>query len=225
MKNNVLIIYWILPITIISCILCFVAKDTIYDLALAIFGSSLLTMIVGIIGYRVERKKALEHFYLAVRKKVLYWSTYDQQDSIEKKCEYFTNYYLKDFEDLGTAYANIYFLFNQYSAKKKYITDEIFNKCLNFSRLIEEHYWHFKWYLDGTGKNKQVIQGFIDEIENEMLEVEHEGIGKFIKPKITENLMNKLENQYYIIMYGKRQYERELKIQKNTIQTDKEVTL
>ena len=66
MKNNVLIIYWILPITIISCIVCFVSENIIYDLSLAIFGSSLLTLILAIIGYRVERKKALERFYIMV---------------------------------------------------------------------------------------------------------------------------------------------------------------
>ena len=93
MKNNVLIIYWLTPLTIVSFISSLCLNGIYYDLSLAVFGSSLLSLIIGIIGYRIERNRALERFCLNVKKRIRFWSVYDNNDNLEKKCKYFMDYY------------------------------------------------------------------------------------------------------------------------------------
>lgn len=208
MKNNVLIIYATFPITIISFIVSINSSGICYDIALAVFGSSLLTLILGIIGYNTERKRVLENFYLVVRKRIKFWDLYDRNEKIQSKCRYFIDYYLKDFEDLGTAYADIFFIFNRFSKKQKCIYEKIYNRCMKFSWLIEEHYWNFKWYIDGSGKNDQVIAEFINKIEDEMLNVIKSDSGEYSEPKITRELDEELSKNYYEIMYGKRKYQK-----------------
>lgn len=79
-------IWWTGSISLISLILLLNLPELkrLYDISLAIFGSSLISLIISIIGYRCERKKTLENFFNVVYKKMAYLSHYIEGWSMKK---------------------------------------------------------------------------------------------------------------------------------------------
>ncbi len=158
-------IWWLSLITLISfCVLVF-SNETVYDISLAIFGSSLVTLIISIIGYRSERKKTLEHFYNVICKRISYLSTYLQSWSIEDICNFFINHFYRDFPSIGDAYADIYFLWDYKKKKLKYIYNNIYSKCRDMSYYIDNYYFDFATYINKTGKNSQIIKEYTKNLE------------------------------------------------------------
>ena len=189
-------IWWLSSITLISfCVLIF-SNKIIYDISLAIFGSSLVTLIISIIGYRSERKKTLEHFYNTICKRISYLSTYLHSCSIEDKCKFFINHFYRDFPSIGDAYADIYFLWDYKKKNLKYIYDNIYSKCRDMAYDIDNYYFDFATYINKTGKNSQIIKEYIQMLES-----------KYLNNKIENNfrvtIMNELNGEYYKILYGK----------------------
>ena len=205
MKTNVIAIrisgiFSVLSLTIVL----FISNETTYDIFLSIFGSCFLTLLLSIVGYKIEKRRVLENFYKSIKKYIHYWSTYDSNDSLKDKCHYFVDFYMKDFPDIGLSYSEIYFLNDKNHNDSQYIYNEIYKKCFELIQLIQHHYWHFKWYLDGSGKNDKVIQSFIDEIESVMLDIKKENEFTSSSPKIITELKKELDGRYYEIMYGKK---------------------
>ncbi len=170
MRNHVYSVIAFTVLTAISLMLLFFLKKTAYDIVLAIFGSSFVSLIISLIGYFTSRKDTLEDFYESVSKRLHYWTLYDPSDSIDKKCEFFINYYIKDFSDIGRAYSKIFFLFDFKHRSRNRIYDKIYQPCMNLNDSIVEHYWNFKWHIDGTGRNENVMNKYISEIENIMID-------------------------------------------------------
>lgn len=85
MKNKVKIIYVTGLLSIVSFFIYFISNEVIKDFSLAIFGGSILSLIIAIINYNTERNKALEDFYSAIKERVRYWSIYDERENLIKK--------------------------------------------------------------------------------------------------------------------------------------------
>ena len=170
MRNYVYSVKVFTGLTIVSFSLLFFLNNSAYDIFLAIFGSSFVSLIISFIGYFTSRKDTLEDFYESVSKRLHYWTLYDSGDSIDKKCEYFINYYIKDFSDIGRAYSKIFFLFDFKHRSRNRIYDKIYLPCMSLNNCIIDHYWNFKWHVDGTGRNENVMKKFISEIENIMID-------------------------------------------------------
>lgn len=189
MKENVIIIRLTGAISILTLIIIFIMQGIYKDISLAIFGSSLLACFTALINYYVGKIKCLENFYTTISERIHYYTEYNTGDNLNEKCKYFIEYYNRDFSDYGLAYSNIYFLFDFKNKNKKYIFNNIYSKCYSLSNHIQEHYWHFRYYVDGSGKNDKVIGKFIEEVEKEMED-------------FLDEVPKEMENKYYKIMYG-----------------------
>lgn len=199
MKTYAKSIWWTGSISILSFLsLLILSKCTLlYDISLAIFGSSLVTLIVSIIGYRCERKKTLENFFSAVYKKMAFLSHYIEGWSIEKKCSFFIDFLLNDYQDIGDAYAQIYFFFDYKDESRKYIFNNIYDKCCNMTKFIYDYYISFSLYLYGQKKDSNSIQKDIKEIEKKLLNVEDDN-------NFCDIIINELHEKYYKILYNKK---------------------
>ena len=189
----------LLLITIISFIILLFTQNKIYDVSLAIFGSSLITLIISTVSYRCERKRVLEQFYNAICKRISFYSTYLQSWSTEDKCRFYINHFLKDFPSIGDAYANIYFFYDINKKKRKYIYNNIYSKCRDIANYIDEHYYNFATYINKTGESEHAIKKHIKDIENKLFK-ENENM---IESNFMNSIMNELNGKYYKIMYGK----------------------
>ena len=83
------------------------------------------TSITSIIGYFVERRHALEEFYLETIKLLKRYNKYQTDLTLDKKINFFLELSNYDMEYWGTTYARID-LFNKKS--KKYIYEKISNR-------------------------------------------------------------------------------------------------
>ena len=196
MKYYVYSIRILFVVSIVTFFVLFFTRDIIYDIVLAIFGSSFVSLIICFVGYYTIRIDTLEDFYNSINKRLFYWTLYDINDSVEKKCDYFMNYYIKDFDDIGKAYSKIYFLFDLNNKYKNRIYRKIYQPCLKFNEIIINHYWHFKWYVDGTGKNYRAIKEFISEIEKKMMNDDGSDIVSNIKAEMDIVFTKLLNNDY-----------------------------
>ena len=192
-------VWCLLLITIVTLITLLLTQDKIYDISLAIFGSSLITLIISVVSYRCERKRTLEQFYNTICKRISYYSTYLQSWSIEDKCHFYVNHFLKDFPSIGDAYANIYFFWDIKKRKRKYIYDNIYSKCRDMGNYIDSYYYNFATYINKTGEADHAIDNYIKKIESELFNQK----GNKIESDFMDNIMNELNGEYYKIMYGK----------------------
>ena len=88
--------------------------------------------------------------------------------------------------------------------------------------------WHFRWYLDETGKNETVMEKFLLELQEYLLEKNEQDIPtkydengnivltchhSTVTPKLVFNIHKELNGRYYEIMYGKKFAKREMNSQ------------
>ena len=88
-------IYISCAITLISFCIAFALKDTNpfwCNLLLGIFGSSSLTLLTSIIGYRVERRRTFEGFSYATKTILHDLNKYQYTWGLEEKVDFFLNY-------------------------------------------------------------------------------------------------------------------------------------
>ena len=168
------------------------------NFALAFLGSALLSFATSIIGYLAEKKKTLEGYYFSACEILNEISKYDTHWDNEKKMDFFLK--CKDMnlclwqEQLGS----IYFI-NDLSKKKiNYIFSCIHEPIQNYMKKIAIHEFHFRWHLDGTGKNDDVMDLFVAEVER-----------TFIGPKqnnyLVESVIGELDGRYHKLMLGKNE--------------------
>lgn len=211
-------------ISLITVCLAFLLKDNAqlaiyYDIVIGIFGGAIVTLITSIIGYKVARLEVLETFYLYARRYIKEFNNFDSSAKLEKKIDCFLNYMDKDLPDIGVAYRDICFLFDFNKKNKLYIYHNIYLPIITLDKKIKYRYWHFKWHKDGSGKNDEVMNKFVEEIEELIFEKKLLNIeGIELNPnyysttnKFTRAVREELGNRYYILMYGKRKYKQSLK--------------
>lgn len=185
---------------------------------LGVFGSSLLTFLISIIGYRFERRKTFEAFSIETKEILHNLNKYQVSWNLEEKVDYFLNYHDIRKVDWDMHYGEFAFLFDFRQKNKAYIYQKIYLPILQVNQAINMHIWHFRWYKDGTGRNDIVISKFIEEIESLIMEVvseelpvsetdaEQKMIMRSTKNKIVCDVSNELNGKYYSLMYGRRAY-------------------
>lgn len=198
-----------------------------YDISMGIFSGAILTLITSIIGYRVERRKILEGFWMRIHNILKSLNTYDTSVPIEEKIDFLINFYIQDRSDLETYMGEIAFLFDWKDKKFKYIYHSIYEPIFNLSNVIAKYYGLFKWYKNGSARNDDLMQQHIEEIESLMFEKSSSIISMkseegeestkeieqtYIYNKIVRNIKEELNGKYYIIMYGKRFAEKRRKV-------------
>ena len=116
-------------------------------------------------------------------------------------------------------FGNIDFFFERITKHREYIYYSIYTPILDFNNAVANHMWHFRWHLDGSGKNDTVMLSFVTELQDYLLErtgkslpTEFDETGKAIsfcyytatQPKLVHDIRKELNGYYYEIMYGKR---------------------
>ena len=115
-KNSVIVTTLI---SIVSFMASFVLKFYLtgkevgfwYDISIGVFGGAILTLITSVIGYRVERRKALEGFWLYIQKILKYFSNYESSMTVEQKIGFFIDLYNQDRVEMNTYLGDIHFLY------------------------------------------------------------------------------------------------------------------
>lgn len=222
-KNSVIVTTLI---SIVSFIASFVLKFYLagkeaefgYDISMGVFSGAILTLITVIVGYRVERRKVLEGFWSYTHKILKQINKYEESMPLEKKIDFFIDFYNQDRIEWDRYLGEIDFLFDWKQRNRKYIYHSIYEPINKLSNMITLHYWNFKWHKDGSGRNEKAMQRYIDEIEPLIIERKHCKIpletddnGNVITEqeqsysinKLFREITNELNNRYYEIMYGK----------------------
>ena len=214
-------------ITILSFVVClvlhylFMSEEAEFwcNLVLGIFSGALLTLLSSVIGYRVERKRVLENFFYYTNKILKQINQYQMNMTLEEKIDLLLEYADSDKIEWDSCLGEIDFLFDFGKKNYKYIYNSIYKPLWELQVAIQKHYWHFKWYKDGTGKNDKVMEEFLKEIEPLILDreemktpIETDQNGKAIKyltatavtNRIVSSINKELTGKYYTLMYGKK---------------------
>lgn len=179
------------------------------NLLSGIFASGVLTFLMSIIGYLTERKHILEKFYSYAQKAVSNLNQYEYDGDIDRTIEILLQMNRFDYQELDTAYGDMDFLFFD-KKSKKYIYTSIYNPIVEVRCLIAEKAFHFKEYRKVVNGNRKVMQHFICEIDQKIMERGEEDLvmedGKKIQMSTTENglvlrLRRELSGRYFNIMY------------------------
>ena len=214
-------------ITILSFVVClvlhylFMSEEAEFwcNVVLGIFSGALLTLLSSVIGYRVERKRVLENFFYYTNKILKQINQYQMNMTLEEKINFLLEYADSDKIEWDSCLGEIDFLFDFGKKNYKYIYNSIYKPLWELQLAIQKHYWHFKWYKDGTGKNDKVMEEFLKEIEPLILDreemktpIETDQNGKAIKyltatavtNRIVSSINKELTGKYYTLMYGKK---------------------
>lgn len=137
---------------------------------------------------------------------------------LEQKLHFYLNYYELDKSAWDIDFGEMDFFFERIHKNQKYIYDFIYKPILDFNSAISKHVWHFRWHLDGTGKNDIVMQKFLSELQDYLLvkteediPIEYNDDGEpisfchrtSITPKLVSNIEEELAGNYYKILHGK----------------------
>ena len=214
-------------ITILSFVVClvlhylFMSEEAEFwcNVVLGIFSGALLTLLSSVIVYRVERKRVLENFFYYTNKILKQINQYQMNMTLEEKIDLLLEYADSDKIEWDSCLGEIDFLFDFGKKNYKYIYNSIYKPLWELQVAIQKHYWHFKWYKDGTGKNDKVMEEFLKEIEPLILDreemktpIETDQNGKAIKyltatavtNRIVSSINKELTGKYYTLMYGKK---------------------
>lgn len=217
-----------ITISIVSFIIAFVLKffnsciDTEFwvDVCLGIFSGAILTALTSIISYHHEKRKVLEGFFYHTRQILQCLGKYQENMSLEQKLYFYLNYYELNKSAWDIDFGEMDFFFELIHKNREYIYDYIYKPILDFNSAILNHVWHFRWHLDGTGKNDIVMEKFLSELQDYLLVKTEEDVPtefndngvpvSFCRctsttPKLVSNIEKELAGNYYKILCGKRQ--------------------
>lgn len=184
---------------------------------LGVFGSGLLTLLTSIIGYGVERRKTFEGFAYKTKEILHVLNKYQISWGLDEKIVFFLNYHDISKADWDRYYGDFSFIADVQGKNRCYIYTKIYEPILKLNQTINKHVWHFRWYEDGTGKNK-VVGKFIKEIETQLIEETVEIAGTEMsnvdggitmtttKNKLVCDIQREINGKYYQLMYGKKAY-------------------
>lgn len=189
------------------------------NVCLGIFGSAFLTILTSIMSYNHEKVKTLENFLYHTRQILSVANKYQEHMTLEEKMRFFLEYSEFDKIAWDADFGNMSFLFEKTTHNQKYIYDNIYKPILDFNHAVANHVWHFRWHLDGSGKNDAVMQKFVDELQGYLLRITEQDIPteynennnpisfchyRSTEPKLVFDVKKELGGRYYDIMYGKR---------------------
>lgn len=195
-----------------------------YDISMGVFSGAILTLITSIIGYRVERRRSLEGFWLYIQKILKHLSNYESTMTVNQKIDFFIDLYNQDRIELDTYLGDIHFLFDWEQKTFLYIYNSIYYPIERIYNLVALYYGDLKAYKNGFNINDGDIQSYVSKIESLIIEKtiykvpsEIDETGRVISEsicskehnKIVDSIADELNSRYYIIMYGKRTYKKE----------------
>ena len=177
----------------------------------------LLTLLTSIIGYGVERRKTFEGFAYKTKEILHVLNKYQVLWGLDEKIAFFLNYHDISKADWDRYYGDFSFIADVQGKNRCYIYTKIYEPILKLNQTINKHVWHFRWYEDGTGKNK-VVGKFVKEIETQLIEETVEIAGTEMsnvdggitmtttKNKLVCDIQREINGKYYQLMYGKKAY-------------------
>ena len=221
MRNNVKLTRITALLTVISLVITIVIHygfegreaDFWCNVSLAIFGSGLLTCITACIGYVTEKKRTLESFLYKTTALVRLINKYEFNWDLEKKIDFFLDYFDVDKFEWDAHMGQICFLCDVNREKYKYIHKKIYMPILELNQKVAEHALHFRWHKDGSGTNAPMMEKFIAEIEEKIKKEcigNHTGEeGEVLQSKLVRNKLvfavgQELHGRYFELMYGRK---------------------
>ena len=176
------------------------------NIALAIFGSSILAFITSAIGYFAEKRNALEGFWSSTMTLLHYINKYELNWELEKKIDFYLKYIDIDKSSWDSNFGTIYFLIDFGRTDQNYIYEYIYSPINKFNQEVQNHEFHFRWHKDGSGKNDRVMKTFVSELENmfmEKISVQNSFITVLIQNKLVKSILKELHGKYYYMIYHK----------------------
>lgn len=142
MKANHYAIKIILTLTIISLCLAILGKvglawnDFIINILLGIFGSSLVTLILSVINYFVERRKTLETFLICGRKVIKNFRKFPPHPEADEAVKAILEMSGFDYTDFDNTYSEISFINGK--ALHKRIYNELYAPVVEMRSVISK---------------------------------------------------------------------------------------
>ena len=195
------------------------------DVFLGLFSGAILTTLTSVISYCHEKRRTLEYFVNHTQNILSYINKYQESMSLTQKIKFYLDYFDLDKSDWDMDIGNMDFFFEKITGNFKYIYNSIYKPILDFDNNVAKHVWHFRWYLDGSGKNDAVMEDFLSELQEHLLEkietditIEYDDKGKAIavchcsgvNPKLVNDIQKELNGHCFEIMYGKKSTRKEL---------------
>lgn len=188
------------------------------NLLLGVFGSGLLTFITSVVGYRVERKRTFEGFSYTTKQILKNLNKYQSSWPLEQKIDFFLMLHDISWSDWDRYFGDFHFLFDFGNKTREYIFQKIYHPLQEIDQKINYHVWHFRWHKDGTGRNERVMEKFVQEIEDLIIETRRvplKEVGELSDDtdEITETLVcnkiviaisEELNGEYYRLMCGNK---------------------
>lgn len=210
-KCNVTIMFFLCLMTIAIAFILH-NHDVVFwaNIFIGITSSSVLALIISLISYHIEKRRALEEFFVNALKAVSNIKQYEKSrdplvtmDLILKMNDF-------DYSALDIAYGNIDFMFAN-NTYRKYIYEMIYSKILDIKNLIREKSFHFREYKKVDNGNLAVMMAFINEIDTRIMERREEFVDisdskcavGYNFNKFAEEIEGELNGKYYKIMYGR----------------------
>ena len=107
------------------------------NIALAIFGSSILAFITSVIGYFAGKRNALERLWFSTKTLLHYINKYELNWDLEKKIEFYLNYIDIDKSLWNANIRTIYFLNDFRRTCRNYIYDYIYSPINKFNQEVQ----------------------------------------------------------------------------------------
>ncbi len=189
------------------------------DVSLGIFSGAILTVLTSLVSYHYEKRKVLESFLYHTKIILKYLGKYQEGITLEQKLHFYLDYYELDKSAWDIDFGDMDFYFERINKKRKYIYDYIYKPILDFNLAVLNHVSHFRWHLDGNGKNDVVMQNFLLELQEYLLvKTEQDIPTEFndqgepiafchctsVESKLVQNIEKELSGRYYKILCGKR---------------------
>lgn len=180
------------------------------NVGLALWGSGVLSLISAIGGYLEDRRRVLNAFSVRTRQILHEIRKYELKWSRERKIDFFMDYREKDFTEWKSILNEIAFLKDRGGKEFRYIYDNIYEPIQRLNFAVEEHWYHFRWHKDGSGKSDVEMDIFINELEDIFLEnkiteleLDEEKIQYHtIRNCLVDDVFAELNGHYLDIMYG-----------------------
>lgn len=213
MRINKIAIYFTGTTTLIgvvgAIILHKLGYEFVSNLFSGIFASGVLTFIMSIIGYWVERRKTMEKFYTYAIKAVSNLNLFEYEKDLNRSIDSVLQMNQFDYVELDNAYGDMVFLFRN-KKKQKYIYEKIYKPILDAKNTVAEACFHFKEYKKAINGNAQAMRVFLSEIAKVFMSVtqrkciNENGLSTvmtYTYNKFVHDLRKELNGDFYRIMY------------------------
>lgn len=189
------------------------------NVALAIFGSALLSVASAGTTYKYEKRRQMEEFSKATKSILRNINKYNTSWNDEEKILFFLSFDAVDITTWDGYIRDIFFFFDLGHKKREYIYEKIYSPLAEFINIVSAHERHFRYHREAVESNPAgmrdgaVMREFISEIEDSFIEKkeykETDSDGKqFIMTetsnKLVHSILIELNDKYYDIMYGKK---------------------